>query len=520
MAFLLEEEQLYIYEDSETGKRYLFDGKALVEYPGQGGNQQDEFNPYDIEFDEPDESEDGEGSSNDSDDSSGSSSSGSSDNSDNDQSSEAGSNKSNGANDDTSSEKSDSTEESSEQNNPTDEDASDESNDAESSGDSSNSDNSSGDEDSQEGSDGGGSTSPGDDSQEGSGNDGGDADSGDSGQSKSSNEDTGEEASNGGEADSGADVDVNDIDWDDIDWDELKEIVEDVFEQLEDLPPEVKKKFFDELEKHLNEVDKDVLEQEQKEREAQIEKELSEYNPEDDESEARLKEIADDLDSEAKITDLLDETDRKVQMDRSARRAAKRKAEKEANKYNASSTIGEFTIDVNKLIKSQVKKITKSSWGKMNKKTEGTGIMKPGKLKKKNPEIPVLAVYFDQSGSWGWNDIEVGKKAIEPLNYYVKKKQLIIEVYYFANHIHDNPQGARNEGGTAAGAELLEHVRKLKPDNVCVMTDSDFDWYDEMKSAPATSVPGGVFLLFRNGAVSKELVKKLRGRKITKIYAV
>ena len=37
--------------------------------------------------------------------------------------------------------------------------------------------------------------------------------------------------------------------------------------------------------------------------------------------------------------------------------------------------------------------------------------------------------------------------------------------------------------------------------------------------APTAVVPGGVFLMFRNGEVSKGLVDKLRGRKLTKIYA-
>ncbi|MBO7697194.1 MAG: hypothetical protein J6Y28_04380 [Acholeplasmatales bacterium] len=36
------------------------------------------------------------------------------------------------------------------------------------------------------------------------------------------------------------------------------------------------------------------------------------------------------------------------------------------------------------------------------------------------------------------------------------KKLLKVQVYYFANHIHDNAAAARNEGGTAAGTELMQ----------------------------------------------------------------
>ena len=115
--------------------------------------------------------------------------------------------------------------------------------------------------------------------------------------------------------------------------------------------------------------------------------------------------------------------------------------------------------------------------------------------------------------------------AIETLNTYVKKNQLIIELYYFANDIHDNAAAARNEGQTRAGRRLIEHIKANKPDNVCVMTDDDFDGYigyndwKDISTAPTVVVPGGVFLMFRNGEVSKGLVDKLRGKKLTKIYA-
>ena len=33
------------------------------------------------------------------------------------------------------------------------------------------------------------------------------------------------------------------------------------------------------------------------------------------------------------------------------------------------------------------KKLNSTSWGKINKKMDGTGVMKPGKTKKKNPEV-------------------------------------------------------------------------------------------------------------------------------------
>ena len=138
---------------------------------------------------------------------------------------------------------------------------------------------------------------------------------------------------------------------------------------------------------------------------------------------------------------------------------------------------------------------------------------------KKNPQIPRLFVYYDQSGSWGPGDIKIGDQAIGTLNTYVKKKQLVIEVYFFANHIYTNPESARNEGGTGAGAEIIKHIAEARPDNVVILTDDDFDYWDEIKSAGQVTVPGGVFLLFRRGQVSKRLVDRVHGKRLTKIYS-
>ena len=484
---MADKEQLFIYEDEYTGKKYLFDGTKLVEMPEQNNDSKP---PYHIETEDDDESESG----NNSDETNNSSSNQTNndenngedgdfeDSSDNDL---LDADESEADGDDTSSSSSSSNSDNNKQENSTDDNnnSSDNYNDSETS-----------------------------DTENDSG--------------ENSNKDNSGEGNNN--SNSSEKPNFNDIDWDNIDWDELKDVVDEILDQIENLSEEQKQKFYDELKKHLDEVDETVLEKEEEERQKQIEQEIGEYNPEDDDSEARIKEIANDLQNDAVYKDLMDETDRHVYQDRAKRNAAKKKAEKEANKYNASKGVQDFVLDLNRLIKREVKKLNSTSWGKMNKKMDGTGVMKPGKTKKKNPDIPRLFVYFDQSGSWGPSDIEIGIKALETLNTYVKKNQLIIELYYFANNVHDNSSDARYEGGTGAGKKLIEHIKANKPDNVCVMTDSDFDWYigkgnyyneSDISQAPTTIVPGGVFLMFRNGEVSKGLVDKLRGKKLTKIYA-
>ena len=162
--------------------------------------------------------------------------------------------------------------------------------------------------------------------------------------------------------------------------------------------------------------------------------------------------------------------------------------------------------------------ITKSDWGRFNKRSEGSGLIKPGKSSRKNPMIPRLFVYFDQSGSWGYDDIKIGEQALATLNTYVKKNQLVIELYYFANNIYTDANDARSEGGTGAGKKLIDHIKTNHPDNIVIMTDGDFDEWNEILQAGSVTVPGGAFLLFRGGVTSKRLIDRVRGKKLTKIY--
>ena len=275
----------------------------------------------------------------------------------------------------------------------------------------------------------------------------------------------------------------------------------------------------------LDEIDKEQLEKEDKEREEQIQKELEELGEigeqdgdlDGEDAQAKVEEISKLLNDSATAQDLLDETERIVRQDYQTRQQQKKEAEKAAQRYTANNGIADFVIDLNRLIAKEIKKNRKEDWGKINKKYSRSGLLKPGYSQKKNPQIPRLFVYYDQSSSWDSDDIKIGDQAISTLNTYVKKKQLVIEVYYFANHVGTSPYGIG--GGTAAGKELIDHIAAAKPDNVVIMTDADFDSWNEILQAGKVTVPGGAFLLFRRGQVSQRLVDRVHGKKFTKIYS-
>ena len=272
------------------------------------------------------------------------------------------------------------------------------------------------------------------------------------------------------------------------------------------------------------EIDEKELEKQEKEREEEIERELDELEDEDpysEDAEARLEEIADILDDKSFADELFDETEKAVRASRKEKREAEKTARKAAEQYEAKEGIDNFVLDLNKLIKTEIKKITKSDWAKYNKKADGTGLLKPGKSQRRNPSIPKLYVYFDQSGSWRQSDIEIGKQAVSTLNTFVKKKKLIIELFYFGERLTTTPGYDANGPAWECFDKVAEHIKKFKPDNVVIMTDSDGDHYDHktgINSMAPLYVKGGMFLLFRRGAVSKQVVRVFNGKKLNKIY--
>ena len=280
--------------------------------------------------------------------------------------------------------------------------------------------------------------------------------------------------------------------------------------------------------------DKDFQDQEEEERKAQIEKEKEERAKEggqgggDDESsieddddheeteeerQQRLDDIRNMLGDESIGADIENEARQKIDKELRKKKAAE---EKEKEKYT--SSMQRFRESLRRFIANEVQEIRDRTFKREDPSYEGSGIIRPGRMIDDNGKIPKINVYFDQSGSWGYSDIKKGEEAIGVLNNYVKRGEITIDLYYFANHIHDNASDAQAEGGTHAGAELIEHIISTKPDNVIVMTDSDFDWTGEIIQAPAIKVPGAVWLLFRQGERSIELQKHLKGKKQTRVF--
>lgn len=216
----------------------------------------------------------------------------------------------------------------------------------------------------------------------------------------------------------------------------------------------------------------------------------------------------------SQIKRLMDNPDFVTSAVADAQRVVKKKREKASSKGSITiKNINEFQPSLNRFIKSQIIKKRGYSYAKPNKKYNPEDILKPGRTRAQQTKIPRINVYFDVSGSWGPEDIELGKYYISILNGYEQQKKIIVDLYYFANRVSKNPG---NCGGGTDGQPILDHIVETGPDNVIVMTDGDIN-----DCTTKIQVPGGVWFLWRSDELySKNLYDHLNGAKVTESFSL
>ena len=233
------------------------------------------------------------------------------------------------------------------------------------------------------------------------------------------------------------------------------------------------------------------------------------------EKELQAKEIKKDLGSAKTQNELSAEDAAKIRQETQAIKAR----EKEKDKYkmkNANSFKGfsDFLNSLYRAIALQVKvnEIQDDSWSALSRRNSGVGVLKQGKRLNELPDtkIPVIDFYFDCSGSWGSEDIKVGKRAVESLVEMEEKGQIKINLYYFGDRVDTSPNNTG--GGTSGWNEIVKNVIATQATNVIIMTDSDMeDWWQGPEALRYT-VPGYVWYLWRDGINAPRLPRDLKGR--------
>lgn len=186
------------------------------------------------------------------------------------------------------------------------------------------------------------------------------------------------------------------------------------------------------------------------------------------------------------------------------------KAKRELEKYKKSG-IYKFKMSLNNFLKKELDDDRDYTWRKFNKTYAKSNLVKPGRATEDGP-VPLINIYFDQSGSWDDSKIAVGEKAMGQIYKYQNEGKLKAKVYYFNNNVFTETQH-HGFGGTY-GQPIMDHIKQTKPDNVIIMTDSDIDDIREN-----VTVPGAVWLLFKGGR-SQNLIDHIRGKKETVVLDI
>lgn len=235
----------------------------------------------------------------------------------------------------------------------------------------------------------------------------------------------------------------------------------------------------------------------------------------DEDRELRAQEIKTDLGSRETQQELSDEDIAAIRAETQAVKAR----EKETAVYRkpASGSFKGFQEFLNSLYRAialqvQTNEVQDDTWSAINRRYSGTGVLKQGQRKNDLPDkkIPVIDFYFDQSGSWGEDDLEVGRKAVSTLADMDEKGQIKLNIFYFADEVSSTP----TRGGTSGWNEIVKNVIATQATNVVVMTDSDMQgWWEPQNKPPLKyTVPGYVWYLWRDGESAPRLPQDLKGR--------
>lgn len=234
-----------------------------------------------------------------------------------------------------------------------------------------------------------------------------------------------------------------------------------------------------------------------------------------EEKELQAKEIKADLESAETQAELSAEDVAKIRSETQAVKAR----EKENAKYKTRSResfkgFQDFLNSLYRAVALQVKvnEVQDDSWSALSRRNSGVGVLKQGKKINELPDskIPVIDFYFDCSGSWGQDDIKIGKKAVEALAEMEEKGQIKINLYYFGDRVSTSPN--ETGGGTTGWNEIVKNVIATQATNVIIMTDEDMESWWQGDVALKYTVPGYVWYLWKNGENAPRLPRDLKGR--------
>ena len=237
----------------------------------------------------------------------------------------------------------------------------------------------------------------------------------------------------------------------------------------------------------------------------------------DEEREQQAKKIKDAMSDAGTAAELSAEDVEQIRADKQAIVNNQREIDKYSYRGRSSfKGFGEFLVSLRKALAMQVEseKTKAGSWAAINRRYDGTSVVKPGIRNKTLPstKVPVIDFYFDCSASWGDHDLEKGNEALSKIAQLEKDGEIKVNVFYFADNVYADKESPRREGGTGAWNSIIENIVLTKATNIVIMTDRDMQRQCNNPPHKAYKVQGFVWYLWRDGECATNLPNLLQGR--------
>jgi hypothetical protein len=191
-----------------------------------------------------------------------------------------------------------------------------------------------------------------------------------------------------------------------------------------------------------------------------------------------------------------------------------------------------FKADLKRAIGDQINdmlEVEEETYARFNRHHEYDDMALPGVRIYEIPDSnkPSIDVYFDQSGSWGDDEVRRGLAAIADLLSLEDQNLLNLEIYYFSEILSQDQDAARRRGARECWDLIIDNINAApKTKNVIIMTDSDIG-YDYRSpgqhgciNGSGTSVEGCVWFLWKKGSRVAAAPRKLFGKKGTFEYSI
>lgn len=244
----------------------------------------------------------------------------------------------------------------------------------------------------------------------------------------------------------------------------------------------------------------------------------------DEERAEQVKKIKDIMSDTASTAELSAEDVEQIRADKQAIINNQREIDKYATRSKRSfKGFEEFITSLRKSLAMQIstEKTKANSWAAINRRHDGTSVVKPGIKNRTLPshKIPVIDFYFDCSASWDDYDLQKGDEAVSKIAQLERDGEIKINMFYFANNVYADPNSPRNEGGTGAWNHIIDNIILTRATNVVIMTDNDMEWQCEDPPHKGYKVTGFVWYLWKDGSNAQKLPNLLQGRSGTMQYS-